>query len=63
MKPTAKKTLALAEVCNLLGISRKTFYNWEDAGKIPKPRRDPMSNYRVFSLKDIDKLKKVTGRR
>lgn len=52
----------IQEVIKILGISKKTYYNWEDAGKVPEPKRDPMSNYRYWTKKDIEKLKKITGR-
>ncbi|OGS17155.1 MAG: hypothetical protein A2219_03980 [Elusimicrobia bacterium RIFOXYA2_FULL_50_26] len=62
MKKPAKKFFNLAEVCKQLQITRNTYYNWEAAGKIPKARRDPMNNYRLYTFKQIMKLKKITGR-
>ena len=52
----------LADLIKILGISRNTFYNWERDGKVPVPKRDPMSNYRFWTESDIMKLKKITGR-
>jgi len=46
----------------ILRVSRKTYYNWEKAGKVPKAKRDRMSNYRYWTESDIKKLKKITGR-
>lgn len=57
-----KKRYFLEEIIKMLGISRKTYYNWEAAGKVPKPKRDPMSSYRYWTEEDLKKLKKVTGR-
>lgn len=51
-----------AEVIKILGVSRKTLYLWEEKGKIPEPKRDPMSKYRYWTDEDIKKLKKITGR-
>jgi len=45
-----------------LGVKRKTFYYWEKMGKIPKAKRTPMGSYRYWTDKDIEKLKKITGR-
>lgn len=56
------KRYYLAELVKILGISRNTFYNWEHDGKVPEPKRDPMSNYRFWTEADIRKLKKITGR-
>jgi DNA-binding transcriptional MerR regulator len=52
----------VSEVHKVLGISRKTLYLWEQAGKIPQAKRDPMSRYRVWDHKELEKLKKITGR-
>lgn len=51
-----------AEVSDILGITKNTLFNWEKAGKIPRPRRDPMNNYRIFSEKDLKKLRSITAR-
>ena len=58
-----EKRYLIAEVIKELGVSKKTFYNWEAAGKIPKPKRDPMNNYRYWTEKDLESLKKITGRK
>lgn len=57
-----KRFYKVSEVAKILGITTRSLYNWERAGKIPKPRRDPMSNYRLYTREDIEKLKKITGR-
>ena len=56
------KRYYLDDVIKVLGISRKTYYNWEASGKVPKPKRDPMSRYRYWTEADLRKLKKITGR-
>lgn len=50
------------EVADNLGIYKRTLFNWEAAGKIPKAKRDPMNNYRYYSDTDIVKLRKITKR-
>ncbi len=57
-----KRRYSRRETAKILGVSDKTLINWEKAGKIPKPKRDPMSNYRYYKKKDIERLKKITGR-
>ncbi len=57
-----EKRYYIEDLIKFLGISRKTYYNWEEAGKVSKPKRDPMSNYRYWTEADIKKLKKLTGR-
>ena len=57
-----KRYYAVSEVCAVLGIFKNTLYNWERKAKIPKAYRDPMSGWRLYSQKDIERLKKISGR-
>lgn len=53
----------VAEVAEMLGVKdRKTLYNWERAKKIPKARRHPMNNYRVYTKEDVEKIKKIINK-
>lgn len=49
-------------VAEALGIFKRTLFNWEAAGKIPKAKRDPMNNYRYYTQEDVDLLKRITKR-
>jgi DNA-binding transcriptional MerR regulator len=55
------KRYLIGEVIKELGCCRKTIFNWERAGKIPKPRRDGFSGYRYWTEKDLKKLKRLKG--
>ena len=57
-----KSYLLIKEVARILGVTGRTLLNWENAGKIPKAKRDPMSNYRYYKKEDVEELKKITGR-
>ncbi len=57
-----EKRYLIKDIINALGICRKTYYNWESTGKIPKPKREPMSGYRYWTEDDMKKLKKIAGR-
>ena len=57
-----EKKYFIKDLEEILGISRKSYYNWEKSGKVPKAKRDPMSKYRYWTEEDIKKLKKITGR-
>lgn len=57
-----KRYYKTSEVCKILGIFRNTLYLWERKGKIPRAYRDPMSGWRLYSQKDIDTIKKISGR-
>jgi len=57
-----ERKFLIKDVEKILKVCRKTYYNWEKAGKVPKARRDPMSNFRYWLDKDIKRLKKITKR-
>ncbi len=50
------------DIEKILNISRRTYYRWEEAGKVPQAKRDPMSKQRYWTEEDIKRLKKITGR-
>lgn len=52
-----------AEVTKMLGITKKTLYRWEAQGKIPKAKRELASNYRIYTTRDIERIKKLTQRK
>lgn len=58
-----KRYYRVSEVCKALGIFKNTLYNWERKGKIPKAYRDPMSRWRLYSEKDIDRIRRISGRK
>lgn len=39
----AKRNMSLEEMADELGVSRKTIYNWEQAGNIPQSALEKMS--------------------
>ena len=57
-----KPYLATQEVASILGISKQTLLRYEKKKIIPKPRRNPINKRREYSLEDLAKLKKITGR-
>jgi molybdopterin-binding protein len=48
------------QVCSLLGVSPKTLYLWERAGKIPQPRRD-RRGWRSYSGSDLAAIRRLLG--
>ncbi|MEW6162432.1 MAG: MerR family transcriptional regulator [Nitrospirota bacterium] len=58
-----KKRYRANEIAKILGVNKQTLFNWEASGKIPKAKRDPMNNYRYYTDEDIEKLKRITGRK
>jgi molybdopterin-binding protein len=51
------RSLTSTQMCELLGISSKTLYQWERAGKIPSPGRD-RRGWRVFSPKQVLEIRR-----
>lgn len=47
----------ITDVARVLGLSARTLKNYEKQGKIPQPRRNPASRWRVYTEEDIEKLK------
>lgn len=50
-------TFTISQVAKMLGVVPATIRNWEKSGLITAKRTD--SNYRVFTLEDIEILKKI----
>jgi len=59
---STQKFYTVKDVADILGVTRRTLFNWEKEGKIPPARREPISNYRIFTEQDIEQLKTLTGR-
>ena len=53
-----KNSYTMKDVIKRVGVCKNTIINWEKSGRI-KVRRDQLFNYRVFSLGEIQKLKKL----
>ena len=52
---TMQEFLLVKEVARLLGVSPNTVRTWADSGKLPE-HRHPVNNYRLFKLKDVERL-------
>jgi DNA-binding transcriptional MerR regulator len=51
------------EVATVLGVTKRTLKNWLRAGKILEPQRDPNNNYRVWTLQDVETIRKIMEER
>ena len=54
-----KKRYFIKDLEKMLQVSRKTYFYWEQTGKVPKAKRTPMGNYRYWVKEEIDTLKKM----
>lgn len=59
--PKLDEYLRIKEAAEYLGVCQNTLRNWEAARKIPV-YRNPLNNYRLFRVSDLDKLLKTTER-
>lgn len=50
--------LLVTEAAEFLGVSPNTIRNWARDGKVPEFRH-PMNNYRLFRLKDLEKVRRT----
>jgi len=62
MKDKNNNRYSAQETADILGVYKRTLFNWEAAGKIPRAKRDPMNNYRYYTKEDIANLKRTTKR-
>ena len=49
------KLIQIKEASDILGVSKLTLRNWDNAGKL-KAYRHPINNYRVYRSEDIDRI-------
>ncbi|HEC69301.1 MAG TPA: MerR family transcriptional regulator [Candidatus Omnitrophica bacterium] len=54
-----KKFFTVKEVAQELGISKQTLLRYEKKGVFPKPGRHPINNWRRYTIREIEKLKKI----
>ena len=53
--PKLDEYLTVKEAAEYLGVAPNTIRNWDRDGKIPVYRH-PISNYRLFDKKDLDRV-------
>lgn len=51
-------SMTRTQVCQTLGVSPKTLYLWERAGKIPAPSRD-RRGWRVYSPEEVEAIRRA----
>lgn len=58
---TQKKEYTLKEAAQILGVHRDSILYWEKKNMIPKARRNPNNNYRVYNKEEIEEIAKLRG--
>lgn len=55
------KHYSMSKTCKILGIHRNTLMQWEEKDKIPKAKRNPKNNYRIYTPQDILMIAHLMG--
>jgi DNA-binding transcriptional MerR regulator len=58
---TQEKEYTLKEAAKVLGVHRDSIIYWEKNNMIPKARRNPKNNYRVYTKEEILEIAKLRG--
>ncbi len=59
--PKLHNRLRVREAADLLGVVPNTVRNWGHRSKIPE-HRQPVNDYRLFRVSDLDRLLRTTER-
>jgi len=54
-------TLKSHEVAAILGITSRTLRNWLQAKRIPEPKRDPETGFRLWNQQDVETIRGIMG--
>ena len=56
-------TFKTAEVAELIGVTKQTVLNWLKQGLITEPERNPATGYRLWTEKDIERVRRFLRER
>lgn len=51
----------MAQAAKILGVHRDSISYWEENNMIPKPRRNPKNNYRLYNEDELREIAKLRG--
>ena len=52
-----------AEVAELIGVTKQTILNWLRRGLVTEPERNPATGYRLWTEKDIERVRQFLRER
>ena len=55
--------LRTAEVADILMVTKRTLKNWLRSEFIPEPQRNPSNRYRLWTLEDIEAVRRLLQER
>jgi hypothetical protein len=50
--------LRTAEVADIFGVTKRTLKNWLRREFIPEPERNPSNRYRLWTLEDVEAIRR-----
>jgi excisionase family DNA binding protein len=53
------QTITTEQVAKILGVSKRTLKTWLQTGKVPEPARNPRNNYRIWTLADVEAIRRI----
>ena len=51
------------EVAELLGVTKQTLLNWLRRGLVTEPERNPVTRYRLWTEKDVERVRRMLRER
>jgi DNA-binding transcriptional MerR regulator len=51
------------QVAEILGVSTQTIYNWLKAEKISEPQRNQITQRRLWTPQDVERIRETMGER
>ncbi len=58
----AQETYLLShEVAEIFGVTTQTLYNWLRNGKVPEPKRHPVTQYRLWTPQDVQRIRQFVA--
>jgi DNA-binding transcriptional MerR regulator len=61
MTAALRNFYTVGDVAKMLKVNKRSLQNWSIGGKIPD-RREKMSGYRIYTKRDIEKIRKIITR-
>jgi hypothetical protein len=55
--------LRTGDVAEILGVTKKTVKNWLKARLVPEPARNPVNHYRLWTLHDVEAVRRILSER
>lgn len=60
-KRADSQRITTEQVAKILGVSKRTLKTWLQTGKVAEPERNPKNNYRIWTLAEVEALRRILG--